>query len=109
MPKEPSLERLLKNVRCVLETPFWIPELNVNGVYQRLHDDIDGIFEGRIIIQFSRDGDVWVSTDIPPNKSLRFRMAGYLTGGGRSPRTRNALMLLALAMKLDNEEKPDPD
>ncbi|MCX6795960.1 MAG: hypothetical protein NTW06_00490 [Candidatus Falkowbacteria bacterium] len=106
MPKELSLEELMKNVHRVLETPFWIPELSSETIYSRLHDDHDGTLEGRVSIEFNRHGDAWIDIDTRSGPALRFRTLG---GGGRSPRTRNALMLLALAMKLDNEEKPDPD
>jgi hypothetical protein len=107
MPKEVSVEKLVKDVRRVLENQFWIPELGAEVIYSRIEDDCDGDFTKKLAVEFNCVGDVLINTGdrCPP---LRFRMPGML-GGGRSPRTRNALMILALAMKLDNEEKPDPD
>jgi len=102
MPKEASVERLLKDARRVLENPFWIPEVETEVAYRRLHDDHDGTREGMLIVTFSPDGDAWVTTDKHHGSSLRFRNH---FGGGNSPRTRNALMLLALAIKLDEAEE----
>lgn len=104
MPREVSLERLIKDAERVLNNPFWIPEIETNKLYARLHDDHDGTRKGSIGINFSIDGDAWVNID--PSEtigSLRFRT---FYGGGQSPRVRNALMMLALAIKLDNEENP---
>ncbi|MFA5386379.1 MAG: hypothetical protein WC297_01830 [Candidatus Paceibacterota bacterium] len=103
MPKGVSVERLLKDARRVLENPFWIPEIETGVAYRRVHDDHDGTEEGMLIVTFSLDGDAWVTIDKHHGPSLRFR--NYF-GGGNSPRTRNALMLLALAIKLD-EAKED--
>ena len=108
MPKTISIERLMKDIRRILNSPFWIPDLSTDEVYERLNDDIDGILEGKFTIQFSKNGDVWLSTDTVPYKTLRYRMSAPLTGGGCSPRTRNALLILAYATMLDNKENPDP-
>jgi hypothetical protein len=91
----------------LLESPFWPAELEVNKIYTRTHDDCDGKMEEKINIGFTIDGDAWISTYAHRAPMMRFRMP--IIGGGRSPRTRNALLLLALAMKLDNEEKPDKE
>ena len=100
---KPSAERLIKDARRVLKHPFWIPELKVGETFERIHDDHDGKFTGRLIVEFSPDGDAWVTTDGHHGPPLRFR--GFI-GGGYSQRVRNALMILALAIKLDNEKKP---
>jgi hypothetical protein len=93
---------LVNDARRVLEHPFWIPGLETDKVYARLHDDHDGTFQGEIRVAISQDADTWVETD---GKSfLRFREP--ICGGGMSPRVRNALMILAYAIKLDNEKKP---
>ena len=69
-----------------------------------MHDDHDGTKKGAVNVTFSEDGDAWVSILGKDNgESLRFRT---FFGGGQSPRVRNALMILALAIKLDND--PDP-
>src|SRR5579872_5373430 len=85
----------------LLEELPWPSELDVNGVYGRLQDDHDGTNQGRLFVMFSPDGDSWVSTDAHRGPALRFR--GPL-GGGNSQRTRNALVILALAIKLDEDE-----
>ena len=97
----PSVEMLIKDAHRVLENPFWIDEIEPNFSYERLHDDHDGNRVGKICVNFLINGDAVLSTDSHHGPHLRFRTFG---GGGKSPRTRNALMLLALAIKLDNEE-----
>lgn len=102
--REVSPERLIKDVHRVLENPFWIPDLIAKKSYTRIHDDHDGTFEGAITVTFSEDGDAWVNVDPSYNRSaLRFR---NFFGGGMSLRVRNALMILAFAIKLDNEKIP---
>lgn len=100
--KEIPLERLLKDTRRVLENPFWISELSSNVNYTRIQDDHDGTKEGQLTVDFTCDGDAWVFTD-KHHQPMRFRT---FHGGGMSERTRNALMILAYAIKLDNEERP---
>ena len=101
--KEYTPEKLAEMVRVVLEEPYWLSELSSEDYYERVHDDHDGTFEGRLGVTISVDGDVWVTTGIPPQRLLRFR--NYY-GGGQSLRVHNALKILALAIKLDNEEYP---
>lgn len=65
--------------------------------------------EGALWVGFSMDGDGWVQVIAKPDPnefstSLRFRMP--LIGGGQSPRVRVALLILAEAIRLDNEEHP---
>lgn len=104
---EISQERLIKDVRRVLEGNFWIPDLETMKPYSRLHDDHDGTFVGDVSVVLSQDGDAWLRIiGERTSDSLRFRMAGFTAGGGMSPRVRNALMILAFAIKLDNEENP---
>ncbi len=68
-----------------------------------LHDDTDGGDKGNISVIVAEDGDIYVGTDVRPGDMLRFRTYG---GGGASLRTRSALMILAEAIRLDNEERP---
>ena len=102
--REISTDKLIKEARRVLENPFWIPTLNTDVCYQRTQDDHDGTFSGKINVLIDQMGDVWLTLDAPENfgRMLRFRTPG---GGGLSPRTRNALMLLAEAIRLDNEDR----
>lgn len=100
--KEVSQERLIKDARRVLENSFWISDVKENEVYERLHDDHEGTFKGKIVVCFDEFGDARIGTD--KNRHwLRFRNSG---GGGLSLRVRNAIMILALAIKLDNEKRP---
>jgi hypothetical protein len=103
MAKEPSQERLIKDIRRILNNPFWIPEIKQNEIYTRLHDDHDGTFLGSLIVLFNSLGDAFIGIDLLPFQSLRYRTS---SGGGKSLRVRNALIILALAIKLDNEENP---
>ncbi len=104
MAREVNQERLVKDARRVLENHFWIRDLDILELYERIHDDHDGTYEGSIGVSFSEDGDAWLDTQRNHHGgALRFRNS---FGGGMSPRVRNALMILALAIKLDNEERP---
>ncbi len=101
---EVSQERLMKDLRRILENPFWIDSLETNTTYSRLHDDRDGTKTGSINVIFSEDGDTWIKIEHEiPGGSLRFRND---FGGGESLRVRNALIMLALAIDLDNQERP---
>ncbi len=90
----------------VLNKPFWPKELHPMTSYSRLQDDCGGDClnpEQKLSVMFGQDGDAWVS--IGENGGLRYRT---LYGGGRSLRTRQALVILAEAIRLDELEKPDP-
>lgn len=102
-PEEASADQLTEDVRRILETSFWIPDFKGGDTLMRLHDDADGKLEGILIVSFPGESDIIVTTDGHRGSALRFRSA---FGGGKSQRVRNALMILALAMKLDNEENP---
>jgi len=99
-----SQEKIAKIAHELLDAPFWLQELDTTTEYSRLHDDHDGSGEGRIAVSIDGHGDIYFHTDVA-FKDLRFRTHA---GGGRSLRTRTALLLLALAIKLDGEERPDP-
>jgi hypothetical protein len=104
MAREISQERLEKDVKRVLENPFWIQGLSYKTAYSRIHDDHDGTFDGEIGVYFTQDSDAWVEIAKKDGGALRFREG--IIGGGSSPRVRNALMILAYAIKLDNEKHP---
>lgn len=91
-----------KQIKKLLETDFWPENLKPNQYYERVHDDHDGEFTGRVSLIFDDYGDAYLMVD-EAFKSLRFRTFG---GGGMSLRVRNALLLLAIAIKMDNEERP---
>jgi hypothetical protein len=90
-----------KTIKKILETPYWQPTLHPDTCYVRQHDDHDGEPLGGLRVFFDEFGDAYVSTDLHP--CLRFRTP---MGGGQSERTRMALMILAEAIRLDNEERP---
>ena len=90
-------QRRNRAIRKLLDNLPW-PEGLEAKTYSRLHDDHDGEETGRLVVSISHDGDTWVTTT---RGSLRFRTA---TGGGCSVRVRNALVLLALAIQIENEE-----
>lgn len=89
-------------VKTLLETPYWLATLTADTNYERTHDDHDGTFEGNVAVFFDQMGDGFLVVD-KAHKYLRFRTWG---GGGMSLRVRNALMILAEAIRLDNEEIP---
>lgn len=90
-----------KLIKRVVEEPYWLPTLNTHAEYRRQHDDHDGEPKGGLMVMIDQMGDIYVATDNHP--WLRFRTYG---GGGNSLRTRQALMILAEAIRLDNEDQP---
>ena len=92
-------------VKILLESNFWLRDVSTGTRYVRFDDDTR---RGNISVTFSQDADAWVDVwaiqDPEDPFSHRFRMP--LFGGGQSPRVRTALLILALAIKLDNKEHP---
>lgn len=93
-------------IHKLLNKPFWLETLETMTCYQRYEDDSP---LGSISVVFGVDGDGHLSvvSEPDPNEprlSMRFRMP--MIGGGQSPRVRNALLILAEAIRLDNEEHP---
>lgn len=91
-----------QQIKDILESSFWLDEIESTVVYQT-EDDDSPPNEAWLQVVFSNDGDAWVAkiTD-SPIKSIRKRTHA---GGGRDLRTRQALMILAYAMKLDAVDK----
>jgi hypothetical protein len=87
-------------IEKILNTPFWPIDIETCTPYFRTQDDCDGNEMTGIEIAFSKDGDAWVKT-YPSGQPNRFRVPGQ--GGGHSPRTRMALLILAKAIKMDEE------
>lgn len=97
-------EQASKQIKKLLESPFWLPSLNDDTLPQRrAHDDTDGEPLQNIIVSFDKMGDAYIGLEFEKLYVpwLRFRTYG---GGGLSQRTRNALIILAEAMRLDNED-----
>ena len=90
-------------IRELLDGDYWIPTLETKQNYRRSHDDNDGDLSQDISVIIGEDGDAHVMTNGPYDGRgyLRFR---HGIGGGRSLRVRNALLILAEAIRLDNEE-----
>lgn len=93
-------------IKKLLETPFWPSTLKTGEFYQRYEDDSPLGFLS-VVIGCDGDTHMMVMHECDPNErrmSMRFRMP--MTGGGQSPRVRNALLILAEAIRLDNLEHP---
>jgi hypothetical protein len=90
-------------VQRVLIPDYWLSSLETRQEYTRRQDDTDGQRDRRqdLTVAIGDDGDCWVRAG--GGKLLRFRT---FAGGGLSLRTRQALMVLAEAIRLDNEERP---
>lgn len=99
------MENIDEEIKKILETPFWPQGVDSDRAYFRTHDDCDGNTMFGTGVAFSQDGDAWIWTTAQfAGSSCRYRMP--MIGGGRSPRVRNALLILAMAIKMDNEEAP---
>ena len=99
----PSALSVSRSMNALLEGAYWPVTLNTKDVYTRRHDDTDGKTgpDQDLTVTFSADGDAWVM--LPGMQSLRFRS---WFGGGQSTRVRNALLVLAEAIRRDNEDNP---
>jgi hypothetical protein len=82
---------------------YWLQTLDTRTGYTRRHDDTDGKrdHEQDLTVVIGPDGDCWVTAG--GGQGLRFRT---YAGGGQSLRTRQALMVLAEAIRLDNQDRP---
>ena len=92
----------LFNYRKILETPDCPSGLQTGTFYNRVQDDCDGDLTQQLHVFLAGDGDMHIAIS-GDTRSLRFR--NYF-GGGMSLRTHRALMILAEAIRLDNEERP---
>lgn len=92
-------------MNTLLEGSYWLDSLSVREAYIRKQDDTDGKTgqEQELLVSIGPDGDAWVVPGGSSFESLRFRS---LAGGGKSLRVRNALLILAEAIRRDNEEHP---
>jgi|GEM_PF-2137644 len=90
---------LEERVTKILEGDFKLPSVEFGQSFKRIHDDNDGLATG-LSLKIDMDGNIKVDVD------AEFMSARYRTyiGGGRSLRTRNALMVLALAMEKDSQD-----
>lgn len=104
-PKARSRESVARALDTLLEAPMMPATLCTNTPYRRRHDDNDGKrgFEHDLVVFLGQDNDAWVTAG-EAVAALRFRVP--FIGGGQSPRVRNALLVLAEAIRRDNEESP---
>lgn len=101
--RKKKIEVSSKLIKEILDSSFWLETLDTKSFYRRIHDDCDGNVTETINVCFGHDGDAHLTANIAPFKSFRFRT---WCGGGSSLRVRNALLILAEAIRLDNEERP---
>lgn len=96
--------RIPGTIYRLLASEFWLHSLAPEKGYERLHDDHDGTYQGTPRIVFDRMGDAHViAAGTTGLAVLRFRTSG---GGGVSLNTRKALLILAEAIRMDNEQRP---
>ena len=93
----------IAQIKAFLDQPYWPDGVKCDERYFRTTDDNDGELHYGLSLTFSEDGDAWLNATHPPMESCRFRT---LIGGGRSLRVRAALLILALAIDMDNQENP---
>ena len=86
-------------VSRALTPDYWLQTLATQIGYTRRHDDTDGRrdHEQDLTVCIGPDGDAWITAG--GGQVLLFRT---YAGGGQSLRTRQALMVLAEAIRLDN-------
>ena len=100
-PKTMRQDSIEDRIKDILEHPFWLYSLKSNTEYFRTHDDCDGDLTKGISVQFDQCGDAHICLMNMGHHACRFRTHG---GGGNSLRVRNALLILAEAIRLDDEE-----
>ena len=94
-----SENAVAKAMNTLLEGQFMAPIEDMTS-YSRVHDDCDGDPSQSLDVIMSPDGDIHL---VAGTISLRFRT---FHGGGMSPRVRNALIVLAEAIRRDNADHP---
>ena len=94
-------DEILIMIHRILESNLSLSAVETMVSYGRADDSV-GEKKGVIQIMFDPDGQafIWMEHD---DSFLRFRMTG---GGGKSPRVRSALLILAEAIRLDNADSP---
>jgi hypothetical protein len=85
-------------IDTIFNKHFWPDGLSAKDFCYIPTDDNDGDHSKGLQVVFSEDGDAWIITT---PEGCRFRTG---IGGGRNMRVRNALLLLALAIKADAAE-----
>lgn len=96
---EPDQQDYQKIVEKLLNAPYFLPHLTTDKNYSREEDDSEMGAGVGVTVRIDSFGDIYLWTT-GEKRIHRFRTMG---GGGNSLRTRNALMILAEAMRLDSE------
>ncbi len=94
-------------IAALLATHWWPTHLETMENYSVKRYEDDSRF-GMLTVTISEDADAWIDvlSEADPNELhtiMRFRT---FIGGGQSPRVRNALLILAEAIRLDNKDRP---
>lgn len=99
----PNTQDVERAMNVLLEGSYWPASLEAKVAYSRRHDDTDGdtSADQNLTVMFGLDADGYVTNGWA--QTLRFRES---FGGGQSPRVRNALLVLAEAIRRDNEAFP---
>jgi hypothetical protein len=92
---------LERQVIKLLETPVWYPSLDSMKIYERYEDMSP---DGKLTIIIDEDGDTLISST-KEQFHINLEFCTPMIGGGQSARVHMALRMLALAIKLDNEER----
>jgi len=109
---EKKLKKLLEDhpteyMRAILEHPFWPPSIETRQAYLTRYEDDSPT--GNLMVMFGPDGDGWIEVISRPEPhqlgSSCFRFRNY-SGGGQGLRVHAALFVLAEAIRLDNELRP---
>lgn len=92
-----------KDIDRILSGYFWPEHIDTRTPYTTTHDDNEGDPKsGYLTVMFSPDGDAWIETTKERRGQLRFRVPEQ--GGGKFPKIRNALLLLAEAIRQEGKE-----
>ena len=92
-----------EKVKQFLDDIGWIETIHSGEVYETEDDDSETGKGNLLLVQFTPDGDAWINKITDPNfKSIRKRTE---IGGGHDYYTRKAIMILAEAMRLDEEKR----
>lgn len=92
---------LEKRVIKLLEEPAWYPSLESHKFYSRYEDMSPN---GYLTVIIGEDGDGHIGMT-KGEFHIDLEFCTPMVGGGQSSRVHMALRMLALAIKLDNEER----
>ena len=95
-----------EQIHKILNTPFWLDSLDTLKYYSISHDENDGDTFQKIHLLITPDGDIRLRVS-GSREFFRFRFPGQ--GGGNYPKVRNALLILAEAIRLESEGNSNAD